>query len=197
MLKDCQKIKSLQTQFLETVSEILDPKSTEGDVLLSYLERTSRQLNIRDFDVCEVISEAATRGLVMIEKKQERIQNPLAWLRKVCSNILYDMVKDEIKNRKLKVKNSSDFEIPNSFSKIESEEAHEALEKAFLQLSENEQEILNLRFYEGRKYREIQEYYVGKTGMKVKEATLRQRESRALKRLRVKFQEEYEAKKTT
>ena len=196
MLENVQKIKSLQTQFLESVSNVLDPKSSEGDALLYYLERTSRQLNIRDFDVREVISEAATRGLVMIEKKQEGIRNPSAWLHKVCSNILYDMVKDEIRSRELKAKNSNNFEVPNSFSKIESEEARKALSKAFSKLSKGDQEILNLRFYEGKHYKEIREYYIGKTGKAVKETALRKRESRALGRLRAKFREEYETKET-
>lgn len=196
MLKNVRKIESLQTQFLESVSDILDPKSSEGDTLLYYLERTGRQLNIRDYDVREVISEATTRGLLMIEKKQEEIENPSAWLHKVCSHILYDMVKGEIRNRELKVKNSDNLEVPNSFSKIESEEEREALSKAFLKLSKGDQEILNLRFYEGKNYKEIREYYIGKTSKIVKETALRKRESRALSRLRAKFREQYDTKET-
>jgi len=195
MLKEVQRIKSLQDQFLESVSQILDPKNPEGDNLFRYLKRTSRQLNIRDFDVREVISEAATRGLMTIEKKQEEIYNPTAWLRKTGSIILYDMVKDEIKNRELKVKNTGISDIPDSFSKIESEEMRGVLAQAFSQLSKEDQKILNLRFYQGKHYKEIQKYYLGKTNTPVKVPALRKRESRALKRLREKFQEEYNSNK--
>lgn len=190
-----QQLELLQAQFLQEVSQILDPTSSEGDSLFNYIRRTKKQLVLNDLEVREVISEAATRGLDHIRKKQEAIRNSQAWLRKVCSHIMYDMVKDEIRTRQLKVKNTGTFEIPDSFSKIESEETRQALEAAFAKLSEEDKQILQLRFYKGMQYKEIQKYYFRKTGIEVKIPTLRQRESRALKRLRERFQEAYNTEK--
>lgn len=186
-------IQTAQASFLSQVSEILSPHNSQGDSLLGYVRRTGQQLALSDVDVREVISEATTRGLRHIQNRQEAIHNPQAWLRKVCAYILYDLVKDEKRTRELKLKNTSSLDIgtPDSFSKIESEETRKALQVAFTQLSKEDQKILNLRFYEGMDYRDIQRYYFGKTGIEVKIPTLRQRESRALKRLRAKFQKTY------
>lgn len=186
-------IETAQTSFLSQVSEILSPHNSQGDSLLRYLTRVGQQLALNDIDTQEVINEAVTRGLLYIQRRQQAIHNPQAWLRKVCSNILYDYVKHEKRNRQLKAKNTNslELEISDSFSKIEAEETQRALRAAFTQLSKEDQKILHLRFYEGRNYKDIQRYYLGKTGVEVKIPTLRQRESRALRRLRARFEEAY------
>ena len=180
-----------KSQFLEAVSQILDPSSPKGNALLNYLQRTGKQLNLQDVDVREILNEAAYRGLRHIDRNQEEIEAVEAWLRKVCAFILYDMVKDEKRMRELKIKNTGTLGIPDLFSKMESDEKKKALDRAFVHLSKEDQKILKLRFYQEKKYKEIQEYYLKKTGELEKESALRKRESRALKRLRVRFQEEY------
>lgn len=186
-----QKVEVFKAIFLNNVSELLDSPSAEGKALLNYLQRLGKQLNIRDFDVRELVSEATMRGLALIDNRAERIDNTQAWLRKVCTFILYDMVKDEKKNRRLKAKNKGDVEYPDPLTEIESDEKREALNNAFNLLSCEDQKILDLRFYQGRKYKDIQEHFLEETGVIVKVATLRKRESRAVKRLREKFWEEY------
>ena len=186
-----QSTEALQTKFSNDVSCILEPSNAQGRSLLNYLQRLAIQLNIRDFEIRELISEATMRGLSLIDNRQEAIQDPHAWLRKVCTYILYDKVKDEKKNRELKAKNSYRLEIPDSFSKIESDEQRTALTKAFAKLSPEDQEILGLRFYEGRQYKDIQRHYFEESSTLIKVPTLRKRESRALKRLRERFQREY------
>ena len=187
-----QQTEVLKTNFLNEVSRILEPSNAEGRSLLNYLQRTGKQLNIRDFDIRELISEAAMRGLALIDNKSEEIGNTQAWLRKVCTFILYDMVKAEKKNRELKAKNTDGLVATAPFTDIESDEKREALARAFTLLSKEEQEILNLRFYQGRKYKDIQQYYLEETSVFVKAPTLRKRESRAIQKLHKKFREEYE-----
>ena len=187
-----QQTEVLKTNFLNEVSRILEPSNAEGRSLLNYLQRTGKQLNIRDFDIRELISEAAMRGLALIDNKSEEIENTQAWLRKVCTFILYDMVKAEKKNRELKAKNTDGLVDNDPFTDIESDEQREALARAFSLLSKEEQEILNLRFYQGRKYKDIQQYYLEEASVFVKAPTLRKRESRAIQKLHKKFREEYE-----
>lgn len=186
-----QQLELLQANFLASVSQILDPASSEGDSLLGYIRRTARQLALNDLDVREVISEATVRGAKYISKHEEEIRNPQAWLRRVCTHIMYDMVKDEVRTRQLKEKNELDTHVPDSSSEIESEETRKALAVAFSKLSDQDREILGLRFYRGCQYKDIQKIYFEKTGIEVKVPTLRQREFRALKRLREIFQADY------
>lgn len=186
-----QHTEVFKTQFSQEISRILEPSNAKGRSLLNYLQRIAKQLNIKDFNVSELIGEATMRGLALIDKREEAIAEPQAWLRKVCTFILYDMVKDEKKNRELKAKNTYLLEVPDSFSKIESDEQRTALAKAFKQLSDEDQEILGLRFYQGRQYKDIQRHYLNETSTLIKVPTLRKRESRALQRLRAKFEEEY------
>ena len=186
-----QRTEVFKTQFSQEISHILEPSNAQGRSLLNYLQRIAKQLNIKDFDVSELIGEATMRGLAFIDKREEAIEEPQAWLRKVCTFILYDMVKDEKKNRELKAKNIYLLEVPDSFSKIESDDQRIALDKAFKRLSKEDREILGLRFYQGKQYKDIQRLYLNKTSTLIKVPTLRKRESRALKRLREFFEEEY------
>ena len=187
-----QRTEVFKTQFSQEISRILEPSNVKGRSLLNYLQRTAKQLNIKDFDISELIGEATMRGLALIDKREEAIEEPQAWLRKVCTFILYDMVKDEKKNRELKAKNTYLLEVPDSFSKIETDEQRTALANAFKRLSQEDQDILGLRFYQGRKYKDIQRHYLNETSTLIKVPTLRKRESRALQRLRAKFEEEYQ-----
>ena len=123
------------------------------------------------------------RGLQEIEKNGTTITTPEAWLRRVSTFIMLDMVKVEKKNRQLKQKNV-EIEVSNSLNKLELEEEIEALNTELRQLSEEDQEILKLRFHENMKYKDIQQHLLDEYGTLIKVSTLRKRESRAIERLR-------------
>ena len=186
------KLSVIRENFLNDISNLIHPLSPEGTRFLNYLEVTARQLAIRDFDAQEIISEAVMRGLIALSEKDQKIQNPQAWLRQVCTYIICDRVKEQKKTRLLKEKTRDISEVPDSFSHIVSHEQHKVVIQAYSKLSEEDQKILDLRFYQGLPYKEIQQQYLTTSGRSVKIPTLRKRESRALQRLRVKFQEEYE-----
>ena len=195
---------TLKEDFLDTVSRNLEPGNSEGSSLLFYLQRTARQLNLSDFDVREILIEATVRGLSFIEERAERISNPTAWLRRVCSNIMYDMVREEKKNRSLKEKVSRDLEDRNlvegndAYFNADSaglNEMYKSLDRATSLLSEADQEILKLRFHKDLTYKDIQELYFYKDGVSVSLPALRKRESRALQRLRSEFRKIYDTEK--
>lgn len=185
------KTEAFKNQFNAAVSLLFAPTSREGTALLNHIQRTGRLLKIRNLDAKEVISEAVMRGLTLIENKGEGIENPHAWLSKVSTYILYDLVKDEKKNRELKAKNTRCVKPFSAMSQLETEEERKQLRKALERLSEEDQEILDLRFYQGKQFKEIKQYYLEEAGISVKVPTLRKRESRARQRLRDKFQELY------
>jgi len=171
---------------------MLTPSNHEGTAFLNYLQGVGKRLNIRDFDPREVLVEATTRGLYKIERTGTEIHNPRAWLSKTCTFIMLDMMKAEKKNRQLKEKNSYSLATAHALDELESAEKRETISQALTHLSDSDQEILKLRFYQGKKYRDIQMHYLDTVGVSVKIPTLRKRESRAIERLQTKFLELYE-----
>lgn len=182
----------LKAKFSDATSLILDPSNHEGTAFLNYLQGVGKRLNISDLDPREVLIEATTRGLYKIERTGTEIYNPRAWLSKTCTFILLDMMKAEKKNRLIKEKNTHRPSTAHALDKLESDEERKTVKQALSHLSDSDQEILSLRFYQGKKYKEIQAHYLEIAGVSVKVPTLRKRESRAIERLQSKFLELYE-----
>jgi RNA polymerase sigma factor (sigma-70 family) len=131
------------------------------------------------------------RGLVYIGATSTGIDNPEAWFRKTCNYIMLDMVKDEKKNRLLKAKNQDSEQELDPIDEVELDEKKEFLKSKLPLLSEEDQKILDLKFYLGLSYKDIQRHYMDSEGQFIKIPALRQRESRALQRLRKQFSEKY------
>lgn len=185
--KQQTQVKIHKEDFLKDVSQLLAPSNPTGRAFLNYLQRTGKQLNIKNLDPYELVSDATMRGLTYIDDNSKRIDNTPAWLRKVCTYIMLDMVKGEKKNRILKEKNKSLEQETDPLSKVESDEQKEILKQVMLLLSEEDQQILDLKFYQGLSYKKIQQFYLDCFGKSIKITALRQRESRALQRLRKQF----------
>lgn len=186
------KIQALQTTFSRDVSQILLPDNPSGKKLINYLQRLAKQLNIRNFDVREVISESTMRGLDSIERKGEAINNASAWLSSVGTRVIKDQVDAEIRARKLAAKHVIRTETSDSWIALVLAEEGEAAHQAVQLLSLEDQDILRLRYIEEMSYKDIQAHYLETTGVFVKLATLRKRESRAVQRLKTRFREIYE-----
>lgn len=181
------KVQCYKDAFSREVSQVFAPNNKEGSRILTYFERTARQLNIRDFDVREILSEVTCKGLVTIEKKEEPIKSVPAWYRCIGINLIKDRVKAEIKARKLVQKHAYHAEASDSWLKLMLEEEGAAAADAFELLSSEDQEILRLRFIEEMRYKDIQAYYQKVKNVSVKVPTLRKRESRAVARLKKQF----------
>jgi RNA polymerase sigma factor (sigma-70 family) len=134
---------------------------------------------------------ATMRGLTRIGDTSKGIDNTEAWLRKTCTYIMLDMVKGEKKNRLLKAKNKDSEQEPDPFDEAELNEQKEFLKSTLPLLSKEDRKILDLKFYQGLSYKDIQQHYMDSEGRSIKITALRQRESRALQRLRKQFSEKY------
>jgi DNA-directed RNA polymerase specialized sigma24 family protein len=189
-----QTLKLYKQTFLNDVSELLKPYNSEGTKVLNHLQMVGIKLNIRDFNVRAVINEATIRGLERIDKKEEPIRSAAAWIRIVGPIILKGQVRDEIRSRKLKLKqeNSHCSESCDLWADAMSEEQRKAAGESIKLLSSEDQVILNLRFTQGMHYNEIQKYYHTEMGVHVELSALRKRESRAVQRLKKKFEEVYD-----
>lgn len=185
------KVRSYKQAFSEDVSNLFAPGNKEGTRILTSFQRTARQLNIRNFDVKEILSEVTCKGLSTIDKKEEPIESVSAWYRSVGPNLIKDRVGAEIKARKLIEKHSFSPDISDAWVKLVLEEEGAAAAEAVELLSPEDQEIIRLRFIEGMSYKEIQAHYQRIEQRTIKVPTLRKRESRAVKRLRDQFKKIY------
>ena len=104
---------------------------------------------------------------------------------------MLDMMKAEKKNRLIKEKNTYLLPTTHALDQLESDEERNAVKQALSYLSDSDQEIIELRFYQGKKYKEIQAHYLEIAGVSIKVPTLRKRESRAIERLQAQFLELY------
>lgn len=190
--KDLTQVQVLKAQFLEEVSAILAPSNVQGKSFLNYLQRIGKQLNICNLDPYELISDSVMRGLAYIDDTSKGIENTQAWLRKVCAHIMYDMVKDEKRYRLLKGKNKDLSKSADPFTEVETREQKQILREVMPSLSQEDQEIIFLRFNRGFSYKEIQQHYLDLADISIEIPALRKRESRAIRRLRKKFWEYYE-----
>lgn len=78
----------LKSRFLNDVSDILTPSNPRGKSFLNYLQRVSTQLEIQDLDLCQLISEAVSLGLVHIDHTSQGINDIQIWLRQACVYIM-------------------------------------------------------------------------------------------------------------
>jgi RNA polymerase sigma factor (sigma-70 family) len=179
----------LKNDFCNAVSHLLAPNNFKGTSLYSSINRLAYKWNASHIDIHEIIIEGVKRGIEHIEKTGEAIKIPEAWLRKVCTHILSDEVEKIIREEK-KVK-QQEYELSIvSYDAFSSEpdlmNRLERSDEALRSLPPSDQEIIRLRFFEGKTYEQIQHYYELQEEV-ITIPALRKRESRALKRLRAKF----------
>ena len=186
------QVQGYKASFSIAVSALMQPDNREGTRILNAFQRLAKQLNIRNFDPLEVLSEATYRGIESIERKQEPIQSATAWLRAIGARVIKDQVRAEIRARKLIEKHSYKTEASDTWLKLMFAEEGMAAYEALQLLSSDDRCILRLRFIEEMSYKDIQTRYLKTKCVSVKVPTLRKRESRAVARLKTKFKEIYE-----
>jgi RNA polymerase sigma factor (sigma-70 family) len=189
-------------EFQSRVSRMLLPNHSDGTALLRFLRHWMFSWRIHNVEAMDVLQEGVKRGLVYIQEKEKPIANPTAWLRGTCLNILRDKVKEAKQGESLishlnALYSVSEDGLPlNSrrcpLANAEFSEQVEQLQKAIYDLSPDDKQLICLRFFEEKTYAQIQKYFQARDGQFIAEAALRQRESRALKRLRNIFFKVYD-----
>lgn len=189
-------------EFQLKVSEMLRPNDFDGTALLRFLRHWMFRSRIKNVDALDILQEAVKRGLVYIQGNQQPITNPSAWLRGTCLNILRDKLKERDRNENLVARldalcGVSQGEIPPNSERSPLAEAEfleqlETLQKSIDALTTDDRLIICMHFFEEKTYAQIQAYFKRRDDQLIAEATLRQRESRALKRLRKIFLKLYD-----
>lgn len=188
------RTKQLQRDFLNEVSEFLKPNHYKGTALLKFLKHQSARWRVAHLDPYELLSEGIRRGYIHISRTRQPITNPEAWLRSVCLNILRDEVKKAIKDQRLAKQWKDNSYIPDTpLAQAELLDQLEKLQQALQRLPIPSQELLQWRFYERKTYQQICELLIRRDGEQISAATLRKRESRALKNLKRIFLQIYQS----
>jgi RNA polymerase sigma factor (sigma-70 family) len=182
-----------EEEFKSAVSKMLLPHDSDGTALLNFLRHWMFRWRIHNVEAMDVLLEAVKRGLVHIQKNEQPIHNPSAWLRGTSLNVLRDKVKEFDKNKHLVAHLEALYGVPqgelpfnsgrNPLAEAEFLEQLETLQKSMDALSADDRLLIRMHFFEEKTYAQIQKYFVDRDSQIIGEATLRQRESRALKRL--------------
>jgi len=182
-------------EFIVAVSYLLAAHEFKGTALYKFLIKFARQWHVPEDEVNDILTEGVKRGVEYIRNHGKPINKPEAWLRPVCLNIMKDRVDAIIKDER-KSEEITTLTQPSKGPLFESEliEQLEYLEKALKILSNEDQALIRMKFWEGKTYKQIQYHYklTSDDGPVPSVPALRKRESRALKRLRDSFLKLYE-----
>ena len=162
---------------------VTKPEEKESYLLLkNFIKRTLSQFNLKNTCVEDIISEVYLRGEKLINSGED-IRNPGAWIRVTAYNVIREIQRQKQKEQP----NSELVELKVSPQKTEDNQEREQnflkLKQSLQSLNEKDRQILELRFFQDLSWQEVTEYFVSR-GEVVASATVRQRGSRALKRLR-------------
>ncbi|MEM0978742.1 MAG: RNA polymerase sigma factor [Cyanobacteria bacterium P01_H01_bin.58] len=177
--------------FDQAIQYLFEPDNPEGIIYCASVTRQLYQFRLsKTYSAREIITEAYTRGIKNIEKGIS-INNPPAWLRRTCLNVIRDFKREQqrLDNPKL---DQYPWCHSTVFSDLMKQEDILAIRIAFQKLSVDDQMILQKRVVEGFSWQEIADSMVSPDGQSPKVGTIRQRGARALKRLRQIFDEHRE-----
>lgn len=187
-----QECAALKAQFSNEVARLLHKSNPEGRSLFIYLQRLIVQNGLHSFDVQDCAAEAVVAGLEHIDKNGKEIRSAVAWMKRVGACRVRNQVRVEIKNRKLNEKQAYSAEPTDAWQSVLTEEERGKVKEVMQKLSAADQDILHLRFVRGMSYKEIQSHYLNQAPHAVNLSTLRKRESRALRRLKIQFSQDYQ-----
>ena len=181
----------LAIQYTLNSSIIKGVEEQEQFLLLNhFIKRTLKQFKLNNICVEDVISEVYLRGVKLINSGEE-IRNPGAWIRVTSYNVIREMHRKKQKEQP----NSELVELKVSPQETEDNQEKEQnllkLKKLLQTLNEKDKQILELRFFQDKSWQEVIEYLVSQ-GEIVTNSTVRQRGSRALKRLRKAYLDDSE-----
>jgi RNA polymerase sigma factor (sigma-70 family) len=173
-----------QEKFSQATSDLFNPNNFSANPLLKYVKRLAGQYP--GSDPKESLQQAIHQGLEYTMKTGIEIQNPAAWLRVAVRGILNNQVRNNKRQKNLTDKwtdiHPTTYRDPSE--NLEFEEQIELIYRSLQNLSTDDREILDLYLCQNKSYEEIQNYY-GHINIEI--GTIRQRVSRAKKRLKNEF----------
>lgn len=173
------------------IAEILEADSPYAYSTLTTIQRYLIQFHLQArWEAAEILSEAYLRGQDLISRGTS-IYNPHAWLKRTA----YNIVREKVRHSQRQIPTCREMleAVPSPdrdhLGKLDLEAEIDALWQALDQLAQDDPDTMQLlvwRFLEERSWQDIQASLQA-TGTTVSDVALRQRASRAKKRLRQFF----------
>ncbi|WP_088888844.1 sigma-70 family RNA polymerase sigma factor [Leptolyngbya ohadii] len=185
IIKELDEARTANKQkFIEAVQPLFDDNDLAARSFHANVARLLRQFRLyTTYEVREIIAEAYIRGIKRIESGK-LIDNPRAWLRSTCLNVIRDLRRKQDKEEKPKIDPTTLWGSgETSLSQLIVREDLRALALAFQKLTPKEQQLLYAKYCEGLTWERITEIVSESTGTDIPCGTVRQQGSRALKRL--------------
>jgi RNA polymerase sigma factor (sigma-70 family) len=171
-------------KFCTEITDLFDPNNSSGIALIKYAKAMARRYPGSDPN--EILQKAIYQGLQYTHGNGIEIKTPAAWLRTAIMGILNNQVRKSKNEKKLAEtwRQNHPTTSNDPSEKLECEDTSEQIKLALQTLSNEDQEILNLYVYQDKSYEEIKKYYEPED---IQIGTIRQRVSRAIKRLAKAF----------
>ena len=164
-------------------STITNPEEEKSCLhLRNFIQRTLKQFHLNNTCVEDVISEVYLRGVKLIDSGEE-IRNPGAWIRGTALNVIREMHRQKQKEQPNSELVKLQAYPQDNESNREKEQNFFKLKNLLKDLNEKDRQILELRFFQDLSWQEVTDY-LSSQGETLTVATVRQRGSRALKRLK-------------
>lgn len=171
-------------KFDAAVQALFDPHNSDAHRFCSVIVRLLGQYRLRGtYEEKDVIVEAYTRGIKYIEAGQ-LINEPLAWLRRTCLNVVREFRRTQDKIDQPKLDGEPLHPGDEVFSKLIFEEDIKAMQMALQQLTPDERKLLCLRVIEKRSWQEVAEALTLIEKTSISDNAARQRGYRVLSKLR-------------
>jgi DNA-directed RNA polymerase specialized sigma24 family protein len=175
--------------FEQAIQSLFSKDNPDSRIFCASITRQLRQFKLgRTYDSQEIITEAYTRGITLIDSGKS-IDNPLGWLRRTCINVIRELKREQLTASKPKFDRQPWTDGGIVYSEVMVQEDHLAIQAAAKQLSSEEQLLLELRVIQDLSWKEVGEHLVDTDGQPLKEGTARQRGARVFEKLRILYDE--------
>lgn len=191
----------VQDVFDQALSDILRKDNSYSYPILSAIQRTLRQYHLDgQYEAYEILHEAYLRGKHKI-RAGEVIHNPHVWLRATSFNVIYERKRkhrDSTTEPQVLESVLTDPRLTLMQQQVQNEELDQLYQALHLLHQEDPKgtALLYLRIVRNFTWKQIQQWLVGQGEPNTKEVVLRNRASRAKRRLRDIFQQNVLPKRT-
>ena len=169
---------------LEWIARAKDDPSAFGPLYKTYYEMIFRYVYQRmdDREACnDVVSQIFVKAMQHLHRYEYRGLPFSSWLFRIAKSEVHQYFRDNKAERVVNVESLQLFEVMGELDEDESEINKRKLMRALGQLKENDLQMLEMRFFEGRSFKEIGEI------LEITETNAKVRSFRALERLKTLF----------
>lgn len=179
-----------RSNFDQVTQEFFNSKNPVSKELLAYVQRLLYQFRISNkYEAKDILIEVYIRGIKQTEAGKS-IDIPIAWIKRASLNVIRERRRELDKFEEWNVEQEPYLEGTDSISEEKCLEALQKMRIAFKRLEPEERQILHLRVVKKMPWKDVSHCLVQSGSAVCSENLLRQRGSRALKKLKKIYEEE-------